>query len=312
LDLATGTWRTLSGSPQPLRIDWALGPQVWTGQQVLALGSPEPEAFDQPVRAMLLDPRTDTWRVGEPIPGPSRREFAWVWTGQRLLVWGGHHRYETHYPDEQAVPPEAEPWASWDSEQQRWVVDDQEWLADGWAYDPGADTWDPISPAPVPGASESYATWTGTEMIVWGGTTGRDALPWQTSKVGAAYTPATDTWRTIADPPVGAVGEAQSFAPWLSVWTGNEFLVWSVTFPEDNNPDDDQVPLHVTLGAAYHPATDTWRALPDTPLWGAFRSVWTGSAALLTGHLIGDHELFDQGEWLPFARVVEYQPGPYR
>jgi hypothetical protein len=262
----------------------------------LALDTPDPPDPDQPkpMHVMLLDPAGDTWRVGEPIPGPPRREFAWVWTGQRLLVWGGVHT-STGYYDERALPAEEASEAWWDAGQQHWVVGRAEWLADGWAYDPDADTWAPISPAPVPGASRSYAAWTGTEMIVWGGTTGADVWPYQPDPAGAAYNPATDTWRTIADAPADATGEMIVFP---SVWTGTEFMVWSEqSFDEP------------CVAAAYNPATDTWRALPDSPMRNVSHAVWTGDSVLVTGYLSDDVRT---GEQPAFAHIVEYQPGPYR
>jgi hypothetical protein len=304
LDVAAGTWRTLSAPPQPLFSGtqcfaawWDFGPPVWTGQLVLALDTPDPADLGQPVHVMLFDPDTDTWRVGDPVPGPPRREFVSVWTGRHLLAWGGIHASATYY-DEQSLPAEAAPEAYWDADQQRWVISHTEWLADGWAYDPVADTWAPISPAPIPGASQSSAAWTGTEMIVWGGPTGADVWPYQPNPVGAAYNPTTDTWRTIADPPGDAVGEIAG----QSVWTGTEFIVWSGRSFTDY------------VGAAYNPATDTWRALPGSPLYSGTvgHAVWTGDSVLGIGYLREDAQMMDAGEQPTFSRVVEYRPGPYR
>lgn len=311
LDVKSGTWRVLSAPPQPLRVDWALGAPIWTGREVLVFSVPELDGADRPVQMMMFDPDADTWRLGESTPGPARRDFASVWTGQRLLVWGGYHESVT---EGEAQSPDA-----WETEQAGYpnrdqrqrVVHEQEYLADGWAYDPDTDTWSPISLAPISGAAGSYAAWTGDEMIIWGGTTarGHDAAPPQMSLLGAAYTPETDTWRTIADPPADAVGDGQAFAPWLSVWTGTEFIVWSESRPS-GSPPADEVPLSVALGAAYNPTTDRWRGLPETPLWHVRGAVWTGRSALLHGWLIGDDELFDPGERLPFSRLVEFLPGP--
>jgi len=46
-------------------------------------------------------------------------------------------------------------------------------LADGAAYQPATRTWRPITPAPLAG---DMAVWTGTELLVWGGTTGQDCV----------------------------------------------------------------------------------------------------------------------------------------
>jgi hypothetical protein len=71
--------------------------------------------------------------------------------------------------------------------------------ADGALYDHAAQTWRLLPEAapqtpPLPHA----VVWTGEEVLVWGGTTGsRDRAP----REGAAYDPATDTWRQLADAP---------------------------------------------------------------------------------------------------------------
>ena len=39
----------------------------------------------------------------------------------------------------------------------------------GAAYDPAADRWDGIPPAPLAARARAAAVWTGREFIVWGG-----------------------------------------------------------------------------------------------------------------------------------------------
>jgi hypothetical protein len=53
------------------------------------------------------------------------------------------------------------------------------------------------------------STWTGHELIVWGGLEGSTTLG-----DGAAYDPTTDRWRVIAPAPLSA-----SFSPMMA-WTG--------------------------------------------------------------------------------------------
>jgi hypothetical protein len=100
--------------------------------------------------------------------------------------------------------------------------------------------------------------WTGTEFLIHG--------PYYTDgaglrSVGAAYNPATNTWRRIPvtpDPP--EMKEARQVA----VWTGTDMLTWGM------------------VDAAYRPATNTWRRLP--PGYGSPAvAVWTGRQALLWG-----------------------------
>lgn len=276
LDVDVGTWRTLASAPRSLPIvDHAL----WTGSEILGLGRGRTDATE-PVLLLRYDPATDSWAEGPVLPGPARRDFAAVWTGEHLLVWGGTYQLRP------------------------WPEDDWEQLADGWAYTPDTDTWTPITPAPMPGATRSYATWTGTEMIIWGGAYGRDVG--ETSTRGAAYDPVTDSWRTLADLSAGALPDRLSSPePWASVWTGTEFIVWIPGIADWDSdlgasPDD-----WATVGAAYTPTTDTWRILPPTPMSGIYGTEWTGGSVLLTGSLIDDVQGGPPGQ-----RIVEYHPGP--
>ena len=42
--------------------------------------------------------------------------------------------------------------------------------AHGLAYDPAANRWDDLPPAPVLGRVDPIAVWTGRKLLVWGGT----------------------------------------------------------------------------------------------------------------------------------------------
>jgi len=88
-----------------------------------------------------------------------------VWTGSRMIVWGGY--------------------GSNDLEEPR--------FDDGAAYDPAQDSWARIARAPFV-LSSAAATWTGTRLLVW------DATP--EGPRGASYDPASDTWRRMADAPL--------------------------------------------------------------------------------------------------------------
>ena len=268
LDVGSGTWRTLPPPPQAVRLVDHL---VWTGSGVLALGR---AGFDptEPVLLLRYDPIAEAWDEPEALPGPARRDFAAVWTGEHLLVWGGSHQ-RSPWPEEQWMPS-----------------------AGGWAYAPSSDTWTPITPAPLPGTNMPYATWTGTEMIIWGGATRGPELD-EASTRGVAYDPSTDTWRVLADLPAEALPDRLSSPePWSSVWTGTEFvlLIRGIAAQE-----------WTTLFAAYNPSADTWRILPPTPLYNAVSTTWTGHSILLTGSLIDDVHGGPPGQ-----RLVEYHPGP--
>jgi hypothetical protein len=73
---------------------------------------------------------------------------------------------------------------------------------DGAAYVPGNGTWRRIADSPLSPRTRQMAVWTGREVIVWGGAVRPDGVGGLLD--GAAYDPATDSWRSISDAPLGA------------------------------------------------------------------------------------------------------------
>lgn len=118
-----------------------------------------------------------------------------------------------------------------------------------------------VTGAPIAGRFNASAVWTGTEVIVWGGSEVPTSLTGFRSD-GAAYDTIPETWRMIADAPLSA-----REAP-LAVWTGQEMLVWG-----------GQGRSRRSDGAAYDPATDSWRRMRTAPIDWAWQSgtTWTGT-----------------------------------
>lgn len=160
-----------------------------------------------------------------------------VWTGTEMLVWGG--------ADPSGCGP-ADPIC-----------------ADGGRYDPNADVWRPIPPAPRT-RTQHTAVWTGTEMIVFGGRRTVETVPG-----GDAYNPTTDTWRQLSDQ--GAPSRRDQHT---AVWTGGEMLVWG------------GVTADGATGGRYNPTTDTWAPMSTTgaPIErGHHTAVWTGTEMIVWG-----------------------------
>lgn len=90
------------------------------------------------------NPATNTWTAMSSHNAPtSRNNASAVWTGSRMLVWGG-----------QTLTGSA-----------NWVDDN-----DGAMYDPQTDTWTPMSTTNAPAARSGHsAVWTGDGMLIWGG-----------------------------------------------------------------------------------------------------------------------------------------------
>ena len=112
--------------------------------------------------------------------------------------------------------------------------------------------------------------WSGSEVLVWGGS----GPPSGYLADGAAYDPATNTWRRLPDSPLRGRYDA------ASVFTGSAFLVWGgygiVTAPVEGGPSGS--PDAFADGASFDPSTQTWTTLPTNGARAARRSassVWS-------------------------------------
>jgi N-acetylneuraminic acid mutarotase len=121
-----------------------------------------------------------------------------VWTGKEMIVWGG----TTRERDAQSV-----------------------YFENGARYDPEADAWRPISTiGALKGRVSTFAVWTGTEMVIWGGVNDVQASgvndPNRYIATGARYNPATDTWTEMT------VTGAPPARLTCGVWTGEGLLTF--------------------------------------------------------------------------------------
>jgi N-acetylneuraminic acid mutarotase len=126
------------------------------------------------------------------------------------------------------------------------------------------DTWTAASGPPDPRDSHT-AVWTGSEMIVWGGSTAGE------SNTGGTDIPSTDTWTptSTANAPAARSGHT-------AVWTGSEMIVWGGSGSGN----------YLNTGGRYNPGTDSWT---PTGTIGApegrhrHTAVWTGSEMIVWG-----------------------------
>jgi hypothetical protein len=182
---------------------------------------------------------------------PSLPRFAHsqVWTGSKLIIWGG---------------------AKFGSR------DRVECYGDGGIYDPALDTWSPVSPVNAPSPRRGHsAVWTGSEMIVWGGMSsdeieyyeGDTYFSSQVYEDGAIYNPSSQSWRPMAAAPMGLHGHT-------AVWTGTEMIVWGDASMSSNT------------GMAYNPQSNSWRYISSagapSPRMG-HAALWTGDAMVIWG-----------------------------
>jgi len=131
------------------------------------------------------------------------------------------------------------------------------------------EAWFPTSLTGAPsGRSGHTAVWTGTEMIVWGGST---LIIGGFTNTGARYDPTTDTWR-----PISTTNAPSARSNHTAIWTGTEMIIWGGIGPLG--------PLNT--GARYDPTTDTWRPISTTNAPSArsnHTAIWTGTEMIIWG-----------------------------
>jgi N-acetylneuraminic acid mutarotase len=210
---------------------------VWTGDEMIVWGGTGPGSARYLKTGGRYNPTTDTWlptSVGTNVP-LERRWHTAVWTGEEMVVWGGYKRPDRPGPED---------------------------LNSGGRYKPSTDTWESTSTdANVPSPRHFHpAVWTGSEMIVWGGTNG--------DNTGGRYSPISDSWvasSTGANVPAGREHPT-------AVWTGAEMIVWG------GGPN---------TGGRYNPTTDSWVATAAQSIVPEPRSghtaIWTGAEMIVWG-----------------------------
>jgi hypothetical protein len=180
------------------------------------------------------------WRPIAPAPIATRTDHTAVWTGNEMLVWGGE---------------------SWPSE----TADD----GAGAAYDPVANSWRILPAAPISRRSGHVATFTGDEMLIWGGSRTESGQTIRLSD-GAAYNADTNAWRRLSSSPLhGSSG-------FVGAWSGEEWIVVEANRPEAPGQTSG-------AAAAYDPARDSWRRIANAPLrpgWAA-TATWTGNSLVV-------------------------------
>jgi len=210
--LETGEWRHLVDAPIP-PVEEARG--VWTGDSVILVGGYSEERYVH----HTYDPVRDQWRE---LSDPA---VAWIeyhdlfWTGNKVIVAPMHI-----YSEESGVHNSL-----------KLLV-----------YDPGTDTWSETAENPAQSLIRGAVTWTGSELLTWGGFSGN----WHPISEGSAYDPATGTWRLLSHSPLSARSDH------AGTWTGEE---WVIT----GGSEDGGTPGGASLsdGAIYDPAMDTWEYL---------------------------------------------------
>ena len=190
---ATDSWDEAYAAPTAGVVRGSL---VWTGTEVIAWGGYSDLPASTIATGMRFNPTTGSITTTDTTTAPSAREsHTAVWTGTRMIVWGGWNGSSSVF-------------------------------GDGKAYDPAAGangTWTAI--AAPPGGATRYghtAVWTGSKMILWGGRSTVNG-----PAVGGAallYTPSTSLWALSA-----TTGAPASRYDHTAVWDGTRMIIWGGT-----------------------------------------------------------------------------------
>jgi N-acetylneuraminic acid mutarotase len=161
---------------------------IWTGSRMIVWGGATGGSYLNDGRQ--YDPVTNTWPLLTTTTNapPGRDLHTAVWTGSRMIVWGGLN-------------------ASIGGS-----------LNDGGQYDPVANTWPILTTATgAPSVRDQHtAVWTGSRMVVWGGTNDTTFF-----NDGGEYDPGANAWTATAT--TNAPSGRRSHT---AVWTGSRMIVW--------------------------------------------------------------------------------------
>jgi hypothetical protein len=112
-------------------------------------------------------------------------------------------------------------------------------------YDPATVRFSETTENPAQPPIRATVTWTGSELLMWGGLSGTG----HATSEGSAYDPATDTWHLLAAP-------LTARSEHTGTWTGDRWVIIGGS-EHGGSPGGPSL----SDGAIYHPANETWEYL---------------------------------------------------
>jgi len=288
---STDSWTLVSTVNAP---DDRISPTaIWTGTEMIVWGGLKFYPIAYLNSGGRYNPSADSW-VATTISGApdERSAHTGVWTGNEMIVWGGHNDRSNALTTGGRYNPNTDSWtdtsttnapsarshhtAVWtDSEMIVWGGTDLfNAFNTGGRYNPNTDTWLATTVTNAPARREDHAAvWSGTEMIVWSGTSSEGLL-----NSGGRYDPFTDSWVATSTINVPA---ARVLVHNTAIWTGREMIIWG-GFDGTN---------YFNTGGRYNPTIDSWVATTTTDGPAGrllFTAVWTGSEMIVWGGVFVD------------------------
>jgi N-acetylneuraminic acid mutarotase len=240
LFVTADSWKAmpLTNAPAPREAHTA----IWTGTEMIVWGGTDIDS--NPLSSGgRYDAQNNAWRALSEVNAPApRRYHTAVWTGSEMIVWGG------------TASSLSDP------------------LQTGARYDPKTDNWQPISTDGAPVSRLLHtAIWTGSKMIVWGGTDGVGSSTMYNS--GAIYDPQNDAWvPTETGAPLGRIHHT-------AVWTGSKMIVWAGMIGSSTDSATD-------TGGVYDPVLGSWSSTTvvgaPAARFGA-AAIWDGTSMIVYG-----------------------------
>jgi N-acetylneuraminic acid mutarotase len=244
---ATNAWTATSTVNAPLGRSFHTA--VWTGAQMIVWGGYDADGnvFNTGGR---YNPSTGNWTTTSTTNAPTARSrHTAIWTGNEMVVWGGT-------PD---------------------APFNQNTLNTGGRYNPSTNTWEATTTTNAPSPRVNHtATWTGDEMIVWGGYfyDGTDHV----LNTGGKYNPSMNTWTATS-----TTNAPEARSAHTAVWTGSDMIVWG--------GGTISAPYLLHTGGRYNPTTDSWTASSTAN---------APSARYLHTAVWADNEMIVWGGWSSF------------
>ena len=280
---------------------------IWTGNEMIVWGGYYSDSTTYYLNdGARYNSAADTWTAVVTNGAPSRRfSHAAVWTGSEMLVWGGFvagayltdgGRYNlasdswTPIATNGAASARSGHTVIWTGNEMivwggsSYIDGTNHYLSDGVRYNPTTDTWSAVGTNGAPsGRSGHSAVWTGSEMLVWGGSSNG---VWMNE--GGRYNPTSDTWTAITTNNAPSKRSSQT-----AVWTGTEMIVWGGGPGPQNT------------GGRYNPASDIWTPVTTSGAPAARQShsaVWTGTEMIIWGGAAdGGNRVNTGGRYDPIA-----------
>jgi hypothetical protein len=245
--LAHDRWASLPVAPIVGRDDAAT---AWTGTQMLVWGGSSSDGEHPYADGAAYDPVTHHWQVLPASPLSARSSAASVWTGSQLFVWGGDLA---------------------SGAQQQKAADD------GALYDPSTRTWRSVAASPLSSRVDATALWTGSEVVVMGGTPAVQTNSQRTLVDAAAYDPVTNVWHRLPAVPSRSGRMVDGLT---AVVTPTGIYAWLLWEHDVSTPDGGSVSSGVDL-SRFDPGTGRWTGVTVAPPKVTGNPLWTGSEVII-------------------------------